>query len=158
MGSLTLALAYIKLPSQYAYIDRIAIMRGLLALLTVITPPLLKDCGAGKSLFKINSMSLSPVDPMPGDIVTLNLDYTVPDGVVVMDGLTRYDFTYNFLPLSPTIEPLCQNIPCPLASGTYVNKSSSTWPTGLSGSLTTKITWADQDEKQLLCINMAAKL
>ena len=87
----------------------------------------------------------------------LNLDYTVPPGLTVVDGDATYSVTYNFLPLSPTVEPLCQNIPCPLESGRYVNHSSSVWPTGLSGSLDTKIVWTNEMSAQLLCMSISAK-
>lgn len=129
----------------------------LLKFFGLITAPILRDCGAGKSLFTINSLSLSPVSPNPGDNVLLNLDYTVPQGLTVVDGDATYSMTYNFLPLSPTVEPLCQDIPCPLSSGRYVNQSSSVWPTGLSGTLDTKIIWANEMGTQLLCMSISAK-
>jgi hypothetical protein len=132
-------------------------MVGLLSLIAVILPPVLKNCGTAATIFKINSMSLEPANPAPGELVTMNLDYTVPEGFVVNDGEAKYAINYNFLPLAPTIEPLCQNIPCPLGPGTYANKTSSTWPSGVSGSVNTKITWTDETGTQLLCIDMAAK-
>ena len=128
------------------------------ALLSLIVPPTVRDCGAATSVFKINSVSLTPADPKPGEKVGLNLDYTVPSGVTVTGGQAKYDITYNFLPLSPTIEPLCQDIPCPLGPGTYLNTTYSTWPTGLSGTLNTKITWLDEVGTQLLCIGIVAKV
>ena len=133
-------------------------MVSLLSLALVVLPPVLTNCGTATTVFKINSMSLSPANPIPGELVALNLDYTVPEGVMVTGGQATYAVTYNFLPLAPTIEPLCQNIPCPLGAGTYQNSSSSTWPTGLSGSVNTKITWADDTGTPLLCINLAAKV
>ena len=132
-------------------------MVGLLSLIAVITPPILTNCGTAATVFKINSMSLVPVNPVPGELVTMNLDYTVPEGFVVNDGEAKYAITYNFLPLAPTIEPLCQNIPCPLGGGTYQNKTFSTWPSGVSGAVNTKITWTNEVGKQLLCIGLAAK-
>ena len=128
------------------------------ALLSLVVPPTVRDCGVGTSVFKINSVSLTPADPKPGENVGLNLDYTVPSGVTVTGGQAKYDITYNFLPLSPTIEPLCQDIPCPLGPGTYLNTTYSTWPTGLSGTVNTKITWLDEAGKQLLCIGIVAKV
>ena len=117
-----------------------------------------KDCGGGKTLFKVNAVSISPVDPLPNDQVTLHLDYTVPDGLTVVGGQAKYAVVYNFIPMAPTVEPLCQNIPCPLGPGRYVNDTTSTWPSGLSGSVTTTITWADQDLTPLLCISIAVKV
>ena len=134
-------------------------MFGIVAsLLSLTAPPTVRDCGLGTSIFKINSVNLTPADPKPGESVALNLDYTVPSDVIVTGGQTRYDITYNFLPLAPTIEPLCQNIPCPLGPGTYLNSTYSTWPTGLSGTVNTKITWLDEVGTQLLCIGIVAKV
>jgi hypothetical protein len=134
-------------------------MFGIVAsLLSLTAPPTVRDCCLGTSIFKINSVNLTPADPKPGESVALNLDYTVPSDVIVTGGQTRYDITYNFLPLAPTIEPLCQNIPCPLGPGTYLNSTYSTWPTGLSGTVNTKITWLDEVGTQLLCIGIVAKV
>jgi hypothetical protein len=130
-------------------------MMGLLAFLALAVPPTVRDCGVGKSVFKIHSVSITPSDPSPGDKVALNLDYTVPNGVVITSGQTKYDVTYNFLPVYPTIEPLCQNIPCPLGPGRYKNSSTSTWPTGLTGSVAIQLTWTNEVGTQLLCINVA---
>jgi hypothetical protein len=130
----------------------------MFALLALAVAPTLRDCGAGTSVFKINSLSLTPADPKPGEKVGLNLDYTVPAGVTVTGGQAKYDVTYNFIPLAPTTEPLCQNIPCPLGPGSYVNTTYSTWPSGSSGTVNTKITWADEASKQLLCIGIVAKV
>jgi hypothetical protein len=133
-------------------------MLGLVGLLALTVAPTVRDCGTSATLFKINSLSLTPADPKPGEKVGLNLDYTVPAGVTVTGGQAKYDITYNFIPLSPTVEPLCQNIPCPLGPGSYVNTTYSTWPSGIRGTVNTKITWVDEASKQLLCIGIAAKV
>ena len=113
-------------------------MASLLSLLfasfaTVFASSGVKDCGLGKSAFTVNAVALDPSVPVPGQKVTLHLEYTVPTGMVVTDGNAKYAVTYNFIPLSPTTEPLCSNIPCPLSAGSYVNDTTSMWPTGLSG-------------------------
>lgn len=131
---------------------------GILSLLTFAFAPVVKDCGSPTTLFKINAVSLSPIDPVPGHNVTLHLDYTVPNGLVVTDGQASYTVVYNFMPMTPTIEPLCKNIPCPLSAGTYSNDTTSLWPSGISGTLTTTIRWSNQDSKPLLCIRIDARL
>jgi len=131
-------------------------MVGILSMIALSVAPTIRDCGVGTSVFKINSVSLTPTDPMPGELVAMNLDYTVPSGVTVVDGQAKYDITYNFMPFSPTIEPLCQDIPCPLGPGTYMNSTYSTWPSDLSGTVNTKITWLDMTGTQLLCIRLTA--
>jgi hypothetical protein len=110
-----------------------------------------KDCGAGKGLFTINSLSVNPVLPSPGENVTMGLGYTVPLGATVDGGTASYAVTYNFIPLTPTTESLCKNVPCPIGPGTYTNESTAAWPTGLSGSIVIKMTWKDSLDRLLLC-------
>ena len=98
-----------------------------------------------------------PANPAAGENVTLYLDYTVPDGITVTGGQTEYDVTYNYIPFSPSYEPLCQNIPCPLQAGRYSNASSSLWPSGLSGLLVTQMKWWDENQNLLLCVEMSGQ-
>jgi hypothetical protein len=132
-------------------------MLPLLVAMVLSSPPVLNDCGGGTSLFKLNAVSLTPADPPPGTSVSLNLDYTVPDGLTVGDGTSTTAVSYNFIPFAPTVEPLCQDIPCPLGPGRYYNSTNSTWPSGLSGTVRTTMTWADQNSAKLLCIGIVAK-
>jgi len=135
------------------------LLRTLSLLMTVLAaPPTVKDCGGRKTRFVLNAVSLSPVNPSPNDAVTLHLDYTVPPGTLVTEGEAKYSATYNFIPLTPTVEPLCSSIPCPLGPGRYTNSTVSTWPSGLTGSLTTTIRWSDEVATSLLCISIAATL
>jgi hypothetical protein len=133
-------------------------MRSLLSLFVVAVAPVLKDCGNGKSLIKLNSFSLTPTIPVPGDNVFLHIDYTVPEGMIITGGVATYAVTYNFIPIAPTTEPLCGDIPCPLGPGRYVNTSVSQWPTGLRGNLLIKNTWVDELGAPLLCLSITAKM
>jgi hypothetical protein len=133
----------------------------LLALLAVaqsFADPTVKDCGGGKTRFSLNAVSLSPKNPAPNEAVTLHLEYTVPSGTLVTGGEAKYSATYNFIPLTPTIEPLCSNVPCPLGPGRYMNNTVSLWPSGLTGSLTTTLRWSDELANPLLCISISAIL
>ena len=125
---------------------------------TVLSSTGVKDCSTGKEAFKVNAVTLAPSVPVPGQNVTLHLDYTVPSGMVVTDGLATYATTYNFIPLTPTTEPLCANVPCPLSSGTYANDTTTLWPTGLSGTLVSRMSWADSTNAPLLCIEISGKV
>jgi hypothetical protein len=105
----------------------------------------------------MNELSVRPVNPNPGDDVILHVQYTVPEGVFINDGTATYAIKYNFIPLSPTVEPLCKDLPCPLGPGTYTNETITAWPSGLTGSVSTKITWADEKGALLACISMEGK-
>jgi len=118
----------------------------------------LKDCSSGTSLFTVNMMSLDPPNPAPGQQVGFTLDYSVPPSTVITDGTARYETTYNFIPLAPTIQPLCSNIPCPLESGRYLNTTYSMWPTGLSGTIMTRMKWLDPTGTMLICTEISGKV
>jgi hypothetical protein len=116
-----------------------------------------RDCGAGTSLFTVNSVALDPMNPVPGQNVTLSLDYTVPAGITVKGGQTEYDITWNYIPFDPSYEPLCQDIPCPLGPGQYRNKSTSLWPDSVSGYITSQMKWIDDANQLLLCVEISGQ-
>ncbi len=115
------------------------------------------DCAPGASVFTVNSVSLEPAVPIPGQNVTLTLDYTVPDGVTVTGGETEYDITWNYIPFEPSYEPLCQDIPCPLGSGRYTNRSTSVWPDSVSGYVTSQMKWLNEAKEILLCVEISGQ-
>ena len=78
------------------------------------------------------------------------------DKVITPPATATYSVTYNFIPLTPTVDDLCATQKedlCPLAIGVHHDVSTSTWPSGLSGKLTTKIQWKDQDGQEILCLS-----
>jgi hypothetical protein len=114
-----------------------------------------KDCAATSSIFKVTSLSVAPVNPASGDPFDLHMEWTVPDGVTVTDGTAKYSVTLNYIPFSPSTEPLCQDIPCPMGPGKYTNTTTSTWPSGVTGSLTTKMEWLQPDGATLACVSIS---
>jgi ML domain len=116
-----------------------------------------QDCAPGESLFTITELSLSPAAPVAGQNLTLHLGYEVPEGVSVLGGTAEYDVTYNYIPFSPSTEPLCSNIPCPLGPGTYLNESTSQWPDSLSGLLVSRMKWFDEQNSMLLCVEISGQ-
>jgi hypothetical protein len=113
-----------------------------------------KSCGG---TFGIKGASLSPTDPIPGQKVLLHLEYVVPEPTIT-GGTSEYSMTYNFIPFQPTVEPLCQNVPCPLNPGPYANTTESVWPSGLSGTVKSTMKWFDPSSVLLLCIEIVAKI
>jgi hypothetical protein len=116
-----------------------------------------RDCGAGTSVFTVNSVALDPISPVPGQNVTLSLDYTVPAGTTVVGGQTEYDITWNFIPFEPSYGPLCSDIPCPIGPGQYKNQTTSLWPASVSGYVTSQVKWLDEASRLLLCIEIAGQ-
>ncbi len=120
----------------------------------------ISDCGSDGDLAKITYLSQDPVDPKVGDNLTIELDYELSE--VVTKGTATYDVTLNFIPFTPSVEDLCTeqaaNDPCPLEVGLHQDKSSSVVPSGVSGLITTKVTWKDDQDRQILCYKIGMSL
>lgn len=118
------------------------------------------DCSNGGSLFKLTSMSFSPDPTVPGQNSTLLLSMSVPQEITVADGPTAtYTTTYNFIPFTPTVDPLCDvTVPCPILIGTLDTYSSIPIDASLTGTLQLKIEWKDAKAQQLMCVQIKTKL
>lgn len=123
----------------------------LFAALAAFAAATISDCGAGKSLFTITELSQSPADTVSaGENTTLTLLYTAPEEIPA--GTATKSVTLNFIPFSPTVEDLCANAPCPITVGDHDGSSWYLFPSGVSGTLVSKVVWADDQGRQLLCI------
>jgi len=115
------------------------------------------DCSNGASLFRLTSMSFSPDPTVPGQNSTLLLSMKVPEEIT--NGTATYSTSYNFIPLKPTVDQLCDTtVPCPIVEGYLKTVSSYPIDKALSGSMTLKIEWSDLTGRQLLCVSIKTKL
>lgn len=115
------------------------------------------DCSNGKTLFQITNLNLDPPSTvMAGQNVSLSLLYNSPQ--VIANGTIKTSVTYNFIPFTPIVSNLCDSVNCPISVGQHESSSSYPMPTGLSGSLKTRIVWYDDADEQLLCIDIALKV
>ena len=129
-------------------------MLTLLSLLLASASASLKSCGG---LFTIQQLGLDPPDKAVGGAnVSLTLYYTSP--LEVTGGSVKNSMTYNFIPLSPIVTDLCQNTQCPITIGSHDGSSWYTMPSGLTGTITSRILWADTAGTQLLCLDMSLKV
>lgn len=126
-----------------------------LLLLPALVAASITNC-APNSVFQITQLALDPPTTVTaGQNVSLNLIYTTP--VEINDGTVTTSITYNFLPITPTVEPLCTSTTCPILIGYHDASSWYLMPTGVRGTVTTKIVWTDVNNTQLLCISMTLK-
>lgn len=116
-----------------------------------ISEQTVSDCGAGKSVFQIQSQSFSPEPPVADQPYDYWFYYTVPDGVTVDAGTTKYSLSLNGIPFAPSTDDLCTQTSCPKTSGSYNESSTDTWPSGVSGKIVTKLEWFDSAGTLLLC-------
>jgi len=126
------------------------------ALLTTCSGSI-KDCGNGQSRFQFTELALKPDPPVSGGPVDMTVVFTNP-GEAVTDGTVTTSITLNFIPFSPSTEPLCTNTKCPLVSGLNDRSTSSTTPTSVQGKVVTKIVWTALDGSELLCITTTFSL
>ena len=134
-----------------ALMTRLSILAVLAASLFTSSTSTVTDCAEGKSLFQIHEQGFSPEPPIPNQDATLWIYYTIPENVNIDAGTCKYSFSLNGIPFAPTVDDLCTQVTCPLVSGTYNLSSTSTWPSGVSGKIVTKIEWYDSAKNLLLC-------
>ncbi len=117
------------------------------------------DCGKGATKFLIDGLAYWPDPPIPGQNGTLSFLYTVPDGMEsITDGSAKYSLALNGIPFPASTDPLCDDVPCPIVPGTFNLTSTSEFPTGVSGKITTKIQWYDTANTELLCVDLTVRI
>jgi hypothetical protein len=120
---------------------------GLFAAVSAVT---LKDCGnSAIDQAKITGMGFSPENPKPGDATELWIAYDLKSELT--SGTATYSVTVNYIPLTPTVEDLCTQTSCPKAIGSYNETSHSTFPSGVSGKIVSKIQWKNQNNEPVWC-------
>ena len=138
-------------------VSKLTLLAAFVAAVVNPSSATLADCGAGKSLFRIDSQGFSPDPPIPGQEYEYWFFYTVPDGLTVADGTAKYSFSLNGIPFTPTVDDLCTQTFCPKTPGSYNETSKDTWPTGISGKIVTKLEWYDTSNNLLLCSQVTEK-
>ena len=116
------------------------------------------DCSKGTSVFKFTGGSLLPDPVIPGQDSSITLNAEIPPGTNINGGTAKYSFSFNGIPFAPTTEDLCSDVACPLLPGPYTNTTTSVFPSGVSGKVTTKIEWFDTANNRLLCVDVTARL
>lgn len=131
------------------------VLRGILTLWTAAVT--LRDCGnSATDQAAITGYGFSPSNPSPGDPTELWIAYDLKSNLT--GGTATYSFTLNGLPFSPTVDDLCTQTTCPKEIGTYNETSHSTFPSGVSGKIVSKIQWANTDKQPVWCLESTFKI
>ena len=132
-----------------------ALLRGALILLAATVS--LRDCGNPTTdQAVITGYGFSPSNPSPGDPTDLWVAYDLKSPIT--GGTATYSFSLNGIPFSPTVDDLCTQTTCPKEIGTYNETSKSSFPSGVSGKIVTKIQWANQDKEPVWCLETTFKI
>ena len=115
----------------------------------------IKDCDP-TSVFRPTQLAVSPDPPVPGKPVRLTLifDNTGPE---ITDGTASTSITLNYIPISPTSGPLCENTACPIVPGSNDRSTETTFPS-VTGFIHSKVTWTGPRGESLLCIDTNFKV
>ena len=128
-----------------------------LALAVLASTVTLRDCGnpsTDKAL--ITGYGFSPENPVAGDPTELWVAYNLNSNVT--GGTATYSMTINGIPFTPSVDDLCTQTVCPKNVGSYNETSHSTFPSGISGKIVTKIQWKDQDSQPIWCLESSFKI
>jgi hypothetical protein len=131
---------------------------NLRAILTFLASTVtLRNCGNPSiDQATITSMGFFPTNPTPNQDTELWVAYDLRSEIT--GGTATYSYNYNGIPFSPTSEDLCSQTSCPKAVGTYNETSKSTFPSGISGKVVTKIQWTNQDSQPIWCVELTFKI
>jgi hypothetical protein len=140
-------------------LKKIILLSLLQIVYSTVTKFVISSCGDSTDLMQNIVLSVEPKLPQSDYTIYLNGDLSQ----TITKGTSKYDITYNFIPISPTTEDLCteisaSNISCPLLNGFISSESNGTIPVDLSGSLTIKNQWFNNDQTKILCMKFDIKL
>lgn len=131
----------------------------MIKLLTLLAASLstIRDCGNGQGRAALLAFDSQPATPKAGDNVTLWVAYDLPVPEIT-GGTATYSVTYNGIPFPPTVNPLCDETACPKPVGFNNETSSSIFPSGLSGKITSSVKWIDQNDDLVWCVETTWKV
>jgi len=117
------------------------------------------SCGKPTDIAQNIVLDIDPILPQTDYTLYLNADFSKE----VVKGTSKYTVTYNFIPLSPTVNDLCteiasSNITCPL-NNHISSQSKGSIPSGLSGTTTIKNEWFTDAtlQERILCMLFTIK-
>lgn len=111
----------------------------------------IRDCSNGQGRATLLGFDSQPVSPIAGDNVTLWVAYDLP-APAITGGTATYAFTLNGIPFPATKEDLCTQTACPKETGFNNESSWSIFPSGVSGKIVSSITWKDQNDDLVWCV------
>jgi hypothetical protein len=133
-----------------------AFLRGALVLLMAASVSL-RDCGnPSTDQAQITGMGFYPPNPVAGQETELWVAYDLKSNLT--SGKATYSASLNGIPIPPTTEDLCTQTSCPKDIGVYNETSKSTFPSGLSGKIVSKIQWTNQDSQPVWCLETTFRI
>jgi hypothetical protein len=132
---------------------KLFLIASLISLVTSISKFTYKSCGTSTDIAQNINLNVDPILPQTDYTLYLSGDFSKE----ITSGTSKYSVVYNGLPISPTINNLCDelknsNTSCPISQGFYSSQSKGTTPTGFSGKVSITNEWFDQSNERILCL------
>jgi hypothetical protein len=116
---------------------------------------IVKDCDTS-SIFRPLQLELTPDPPISGKPVTLKLIFN-NTGPQIDYGSVYTTLSINYIPFTPSSEPLCDDTTCPIIPGINDRSTTTTFPS-VTGLIKSKVTWTGPQGESLLCIDTTIKV
>lgn len=111
----------------------------------------IRDCGNGQGRAALIGYDSVPANPKAGDNVSLWVAYDLPSPAIT-GGTATYAVNLNGIPIPPTVDDLCTQTKCPKDTGLNNETSWSLFPSGISGKIKSSISWKDQTDALVWCV------
>jgi hypothetical protein len=117
----------------------------------------IKICSAEGDHLQITELKLVPDPPLRGKPFELVLK-TNNNGAEITHGTITTSISINYIPFSPSITLLCEDINCPIPTGFNDFSKTATWPDTVTGAISSKVVWKDSSANELLCVQINTKV
>lgn len=111
----------------------------------------IRDCSNGQGRATLLAFDSQPSNPVAGDNLTLWVAYDLP-APTITSGTAEYKYNLNGIPFPATKDDLCTQTTCPKEIGFNNESSWSIFPSGVSGKIVSSITWKDQNDDLVWCV------
>lgn len=111
----------------------------------------IRDCSNGAGRAALLGFDSVPANPVAGSNVSLWIAYDLPSPAIT-GGTATYKFSLNGIPFAPTVDDLCEETKCPKSTGFNNESSWSIFPSGVSGKIVSSISWKDQNDDLVWCV------
>ena len=110
-----------------------------------------RDCSNGLGRAAVLGFGSSPETPKAGDTVSLWVAYDLSEPSIT-GGIAKYSYALNGIPFPASEYDLCTQTKCPKEVGFNNETSSSSFPSGISGKIVSAVSWTDQNDELVWCV------
>ena len=113
-------------------------------------------CDKSPYLLHVSDIRINPQNEVvPGQIVTLNVNYSTP--ILVTEGTSKTSIRYGGIALPSFKQSICDLTTCPIQPGKHNFTYNFQYPRGFPGRTKTSIMWYDANSTVFLCLSITLR-